>query len=122
MPVIPTRERTELQKNQPPRQNNIPPRVVYDPRIAPQGGIRYEQLRRPPARPQNERLSPIKPAKKSALPVPLSPHKSKPRQKKKKKEKERTQVHEFLLGFVVGLIIFGTAAIFICSALIGLFT
>ncbi len=121
MPDIPTREHAELQRNQPPRQN-IPPRVVYDPRRAPQGGIRYEQLRRPQARGQNERLSPIKPAKKSVLPVPVPLHKSKPRKKKKKKEKERTQAHEFLLGFVVGLIIFGTAAIFICSALIGLFT
>ena len=137
MPNIPTRERPNMptnprmpqnipqnapQRNLPPRQN-IPPRVVYDPRKTPPRNINYKQLQRPPVKGQNERVNPIRPTKKttSALPAIISPR-TKKKTKKKYKYKERTVTQEFILGFVVGMLIFGIAAIFVCTALTGLLT
>lgn len=138
MPNIPTRERPNMpprprmpqnvpqnmqQRNLPQRQY-IPPRVVYDPRKAPPRNINYKQLQRPPAvKGQRERINPIRPTKKtkSLFQSIISPR-AKKQPKKKYKYKERTVTQEFILGFVVGALIFGIAAIFICNALIGLFT
>ena len=39
----------------------------------------------------------------------------------RKKAQKRTQTHDFLLGLIVGLAIFGTAAIFVCNALVNIF-
>ena len=134
MPNIPTRERPNMpprprmpqnisqnvpQRNLPPSRN-VPPRIVYDPRKAPPRNVNYKQLQRPPVRGQNERVNPVRPTKK-ALPSTVSPR-AKKQTKKKYKYKECTVTQEFILGFVVGMLIFGIAAIFICTALIGLFT
>ncbi len=137
MPNIPTRERPNMpqrpripqnipqnvpQRNLPPSRN-IPPRVVYDPRKAPPRNINYKQLQRPPVRANNERINPVRPTKKTNSPPSrtLSPR-AKKQAKKKYKYKEHTVTQEFILGFIVGSLIFGIAAIFICSALIGLIT
>ena len=107
-----------------PMRTNIPPRVVNDPRRAPLSNIKYKQLQRPPVRNANERISPIRPQKKALpnLPAIFKKKLQKNKKKKQKQYKERTVTHEFMLGFFVGLLIFGVAAIFICTALIGLFT
>ncbi len=142
MPNIPTCERPDVQtrqnippRNAPARPNtsppmrpnippnrNIPPRVVYDPRRAHPANINYKQLQRPTVRNGNERINPIRPAKKAQPLLPALFTKKKVKKKKKNQYKERTVTHEFMLGFFVGLLIFGVAAIFICTALIGLFT
>ncbi len=143
MPNIPTRERPSMParqnmppRNQPVRPNspsmngprpngpsrNTPPRVVYDPRRAPSANINYKQLQRPTVRNGGERINPIRPTKKALQHLSAILPKKTAKKKKKKQYKERTVTHEFMLGFFVGLLIFGVAAIFICTALIGLFT
>ena len=149
MPNIPTRERPSMptRQNLPPRntpvrplgphptgprptgprpnmpQMNMPPRVVNDPRRAPSSNINYKQLKPPSPRNARERVSPIQPQKKlQALLPAIFPKKNVKKKKKKQQYKERTVTHEFMLGFFVGMLIFGVAAIFICTALIGLFT
>ena len=37
------------------------------------------------------------------------------------KKRDRSRTHDFLLGFGVGLAIFGTAAVFVCKALVDIF-
>ena len=135
MPNIPNREqygapaRPNIPSGNPPPRNvpgpyanqrSTPPRVINDPRRsqAANMNINYKQLQRPVTANKNERINPIKPSKKAQT----AKSAAKSGSKKKNQYKERTVTHEFLLGFFVGLLIFGVAAIFICAALIGLFT
>lgn len=149
MPNIPTRERSASAQNPQPRQaqHNNPqmrnPSVqtrgtasTRPPQSRPQGQpqqrVQVQQMRygqnpqirtlTPP--PSAERLRPIKPSSGSAKKVPASQKRTVQTRKKKKygRQRERTTLGDFLLSFFVALFVFGVAAIFVCNALISLFT
>lgn len=52
--------------------------------------------------------------------VPLQPDRTR-RTGKAKRPKDHTKLYDFLLGLAIGFIVFGTAAIFVCRALIDIF-
>ncbi len=101
-----------------------------------------KQHKIPPTPPSRPTKAPVPPARKPAQPQrnatvehikPLNPQKARVRvaamnhktQKsvsasKKKRAKDTLNLRDFLLGFFVGLVIFGIAAIIICSVLMGM--
>ncbi len=107
-------------------------------------GMQYvnKQHKIPSTPPPRQAKAPVPPARKPAQPQrnatverikPLNPQKARARvaaldhktQKsvsasKKKRAKNAIKLRDFLLGFFVGLVIFGIAAIIICSVLMGM--
>ncbi len=80
-------------------------------------------------RPTVEHIKPLNPqmararvAAASAKPKSAVHGKQSPilQKKKSKCKTDRSKLHDFFLGFFVGLVIFGIAAIIICSVLIGM--
>lgn len=140
MPNIPTREPMRERTVQPqrPMPNNVP-RTSPQPRST-QGRtpVQSQQSRVPVQQmryghtaqthtqnPRNasERIKPIQPPKSTTHKTSTAVKSSSPaRKKKKRKQRERTTIGDFLLSFVVALFVFGVAAIFVCNALISLFT
>lgn len=99
----PTPPRQPMPPRQTPAQPPVPPRVK--PNILP--------------RAETERLRPVPPAKNGkSVPVPSK----KANKRKRKESKERSVLGDFFLAFAVSLLVFGIAAIIVCSALISLFT
>jgi len=135
MPNFPTREHTHKVPNQPQRQPQYSPhqRPVQgrptgqsqQPRVQVQQ-VRYgqnPQIRTltPPL--SAERLRPMKPSSNDTKSAPTQ--KKRPQtahRKKPRRQRERTTLGDFLLSFFVALFVFGVAAVFVCNALISLFT
>ena len=136
MPNIPTRERYPKAQNQPPRQGQHASQQMRPPQNRPVGQsvrpqVQVQQMRHgqnpqirtltPP--PSAERLRPMKLF--SNVTKKASAAKKRPiatRKKKVRRQRERTTLGDFLLSFFVALFVFGAAAIFVCNALISLFT
>lgn len=135
MQNFPTRERTQKAQNQPQRQPQYNAQQRYmqgrpvgqpqQPRVQVQQ-MRYGQnpqictLTPPPAA---ERLRPMKPSSSGAKKAPVPQKRpSTTRRKKPSRQRERTTLGDFLLSFFVALFVFGVAAVFVCNALISLFT
>ena len=130
MPNIPTRERQGQVQNPMPRQPQYStpqsrqaqsrPQAPTQPRVNVQQQ-RYNQT--PQIRtltpPSAERIRPIKPATGAAKSA--APQKTQ-NKKKQKRTREHTTIGDFLLSFFVALFVFGVAAIFVCNAIISLFT
>ena len=75
----------------------------------------YNQVRNTPVSVKFERIRPIK---------PTAPEMHRPTKKAvaAKRQASRTALRDFIFGFIVGLIIFGTASAIICSSLLELLT
>lgn len=141
MPNIPTREpmRERTVQQSRPMHNNAQRPVTPQQRVpqnrAPmqpqQSRVNVQQVRygntaqMPSQKPRNasERIKPIQPPKNAVHKGSTAVKSSTPaRKKKKRKQRERTTMGDFLLSFIVALFVFGVAAIFVCNALISLFT
>lgn len=141
MPNIPTRQQVRERTVQPQRpvQNNVQRPVASHPRnvqgrapVQPQQNrvpvqqMRYghtTQMHTQNPRNASERIKPIQPPKSTTHKISTAAKSSLPaRKKKKRKQRERTTIGDFLLSFFVALFVFGVAAIFVCNALISLFT
>ena len=147
MPNIPTREpvRERTVHQQRPVQNNVQRPVVSQQRSTQnrtsaqqqnrvpvqQSRVNVQQARygntaqMPSQKPRNafERIKPIQSPKSAAHKSSTAAKSSAPtRKKKKRRQRERTTMGDFLLSFIVALFVFGVAAIFVCNALISLFT
>ncbi len=141
MPNIPTRqpirERTvqpqrpvqnNVQRPMPPQQRSTQDRAHAQPQRnrIPAQQMRYghtEQMHTQNSRSASERIKPIQPPKSTTHKTLAATKSSSPaRKKKNRKKRERTTLGDFLLSFFVALFVFGVAAIFVCNALISLFT
>ncbi|MBQ8551541.1 MAG: hypothetical protein IJ428_01870 [Clostridia bacterium] len=81
---------------------------------------------RDPSRVTVERIKPLNPTQARARVAQISqstqtPVKSRQKDREQKRTRNRTRLWDFLLGFTVGLVIFGIAAIIVCSVLINMF-
>lgn len=74
---------------------------------------------------QNERVPAVSTLKSGGPRLHEPAHPAAPQKKKLspyERQRRRSQMREYLFGLAVGLIFFGIAAIFVCQALIGIFT
>lgn len=67
-----------------------------------------------------ERIPPMKVTPKNTY-APAVKKLSRPKKSHRADPRKSARLHDFLLGFFIGLAIFGIAAIFLCNALIALF-
>lgn len=67
-----------------------------------------------------ERIPPMKVTPKNNYKPPVK-QLSRPKKSRRTDPQKSAKLHDFLLGFFIGLAIFGVAAIFLCNALIALF-
>ena len=111
-----------------PKYPKNTPRNTSAPKISPQPRP-YRPKNTPAApAPRIEHIRPLNPkvsrARVEAAAKASAPSRgSKPKAKlqpNKKRSLHRVTVHDFLLGFFVGLVVFGIAAVIICSVLIGM--
>ncbi len=136
MPNIPTREPYARAQNQAPRQGQNGSQQTRPNQARPQAPtvqqrVQVQQMRygqnpqirtlTPP--PSAERLRPIKPSQNGTKKASQQKkHSASARRKSSRRQRERTTLGDFLLSFFVALFVFGVAAIFVCNALISLFT
>ncbi len=96
--------------NRPPAARITPPPSYRKPTNSAQRRPTVEHIK-----PLNPQMARARVASASSNQKPAVLHK-----KKNKRKADRTKLHDFLLGFFVGLIIFGIAAVIICGVLIGM--
>ncbi|MBQ8510356.1 MAG: hypothetical protein IJ493_10675 [Clostridia bacterium] len=115
-------------QNSPRPQRSVPPQNQQRPNPP----VPYIQRIQPSARPriQTEQLRPIRPDSRQVQPcLPMQQQYQATRQMprlrtdspRKKKRFNRWVLHDFLLGLIAGLVIFGTASVFVCKAVIAIF-
>ncbi len=82
----------------------------------------YHPYKTPAQAPRSsrERIPPMKVTPKSSYTPPVKKL-SRPKKSRRTDPQKSARLHDFLLGFFIGLAIFGIAAIFLCNALIALF-
>ena len=141
MPNIPTREpvreraavpgrpvQNQVQRPAPPQQRSTQGRVPVQ---AQQGRVQVQQTRHSGTsqtysqgpRSAADRIKPIQPSRSAAQRKSAAQKSAaQSRKKKSRRQREHTTLGDCLLSFVVALFVFGVAAIFVCNALISLFT
>ena len=99
------------------RNSQIPPRNTASTPAGTQGSRMSPRVTPLQPRVSRERIAPMRPTPKSSY---NPPKKTAPKRNQPADPIKAARIHDFVLGLAIGLAIFGLAAIFICSALIGL--